>query len=437
MSADKSSPSPFSIERLYTPLDAAVAELHRRRADAELCRKVREFQKQHPPHFLDDRPRAIISRPIFSADLEFERFIQLASRAQLDPLCLELSKDRFVSQNPEKHRRGKMFFRFPKRNRTLRVIDFSCDGQRISDIHTLTGESLVEFHHRLFAHLHATHVNAVLDVSDWYLDAGQIKPGYVHQLALSIIDGILFENFFTNNDDERRFYEERVLPSMEHLVHLFGVKPLIVRLFEPHEEMERWIWQYPRDIYLLAYVWAQSNGQGSIAAFQHSWLHPKLLVISNPVRKGKCIIAGEHIPSRTTLCIFGGRVMHVEDEPVFPNGRSGLALQIHDRFVLGARFVGEIESADAFNHSCDPNAGFVGQIFLVAIRDIAQCEEVCFDYAMNLCALDYRFECGCGSSNCRGVITGEDWKNPELQERYAGYFQPYLQEKINAMRSGG
>ena len=42
----------------------------------------------------------------------------------------------------------------------------------------------------------------------------------------------------------------------------------------------------------------------------------------------------------------------------------------------------------------------------------------------------FEMECKCGSSNCRKRITEEDWKIPELREKYNGYFSQYLQEKI-------
>src|SRR3989304_314754 len=45
---------------------------------------------------------------------------------------------------------------------------------------------------------------------------------------------------------------------------------------------------------------------------------------------------------------------------------------------------------------------------------------------------DELFEkCNCGFLKCRGVVTGNDWKTPELQNRYSGYFSGYLQEKID------
>ena len=40
--------------------------------------------------------------------------------------------------------------------------------------------------------------------------------------------------------------------------------------------------------------------------------------------------------------------------------------------------------------------------------------------------------CACGAAACRGTITGHDWRRPELQRRYAGYFSRYLEKRITA-----
>ena len=77
--------------------------------------------------------------------------------------------------------------------------------------------------------------------------------------------------------------------------------------------------------------------------------------------------------------------------------------------------------ADLVNHSCEPNCGIIGSCLLVVtMRDVAAGEELCFDYTMTD-TNDYdEFVCSCGTPSCRGLITGGDWKLPELQERYAG-----------------
>jgi hypothetical protein len=44
------------------------------------------------------------------------------------------------------------------------------------------------------------------------------------------------------------------------------------------------------------------------------------------------------------------------------------------------------------------------------------------------------FDCACGSPLCRGRVTGDDWQRHDLQARYAGYFSPYLQRRIERSR---
>jgi uncharacterized protein len=69
------------------------------------------------------------------------------------------------------------------------------------------------------------------------------------------------------------------------------------------------------------------------------------------------------------------------------------------------------------------------------MRDIKVGEEVCFDYAMSDTMPYDEFECGCGQPTCRGNISGNDWQKPELQKRYAGFFSPHVQRRIDAQQS--
>ena len=69
------------------------------------------------------------------------------------------------------------------------------------------------------------------------------------------------------------------------------------------------------------------------------------------------------------------------------------------------------------------------------MRPIGPGEEICFDYAMCDGSCFDEFECDCGAPNCRRTITGNDWQNPELWERYAGYFMPYLQRRIDRLKA--
>ena len=162
-----------------------------------------------------------------------------------------------------------------------------------------------------------------------------------------------------------------------------------------------------------------------------SYLSPK--VESRPHgQKGTCgVFCHKPIARDEIVALWGGRVVSAQDiDRDMPNFTQQV-LQIEDGFFLLSP---QMEPADCFNHCCDPNVGLTGQIGLIAMRDIQPGEEVCLDYAM--CdGSDYdEFDCTCGSPSCRHRITGEDWKRPELWERYEGYFSPYLQRRIAQLK---
>jgi len=172
----------------------------------------------------------------------------------------------------------------------------------------------------------------------------------------------------------------------------------------------------------------------------HSWLHPHLEK-RDSAKQGAGIFARTAVRKGERLAIFGGKIMLIDDMYLLPEDLQRFPMQIEDRFVLGPAGT-EPEDTDFFNHSCDPNSGFRGQVFLVAMRDICAGEEVTFDYAMTVAEsvgsdMVFSLECGCGSAHCRKRITEKDWMLPELQHRYNGYFSPYIQEKIDRMHRPG
>ena len=105
-------------------------------------------------------------------------------------------------------------------------------------------------------------------------------------------------------------------------------------------------------------------------------------------------------------------------------------IQVAEDLFLGPVTAAEREgSMMHLNHSCEPNIGIAGQIHFVAMRDIAPGEELVMDYAM-MDDDDYQMPCNCGTVQCRGTVTGQDWRRADLQARYRGYFSTYLAEKI-------
>jgi len=148
---------------------------------------------------------------------------------------------------------------------------------------------------------------------------------------------------------------------------------------------------------------------------------------------GRGLFARENVRAGEVLLVWGGDVVTGEALHWMSEEKHRLAVQIEDDLYLVTTNEGP---ADWVNHSCDPNAGLVGQIVLAALRDIQPGEEICFDYATTDGSPYDEFECGCGSSLCRHRVTGNDWKKSGLQTRYAGHFSPYIQRRIDAQRRG-
>ncbi|OHA93488.1 MAG: hypothetical protein A3H52_02220 [Candidatus Zambryskibacteria bacterium RIFCSPLOWO2_02_FULL_39_26] len=118
-----------------------------------------------------------------------------------------------------------------------------------------------------------------------------------------------------------------------------------------------------------------------------------------------------------------------KSDELFEKGNDHM-IQIDDDLFFAAVKNSDSEDADYINHSCDSNCGIKDKLKIVARKDIDVGEEITIDYAM-MESSDYSFKCNCGFLKCRGVVTGNDWKIPELQNRYSGYFSGYLQEKID------
>ena len=108
-------------------------------------------------------------------------------------------------------------------------------------------------------------------------------------------------------------------------------------------------------------------------------------------------------------------------------------IQIEDNYYIGAMKKAEVKGNKMFlNHSCNPNVGIRGQVSFVAMRDIRRGEELTYDWTMENPG-KWSFKCNCGEKNCRMTITGNDWKLPNLQKRYKGFFLAFVQKKLDKL----
>jgi hypothetical protein len=163
------------------------------------------------------------------------------------------------------------------------------------------------------------------------------------------------------------------------------------------------------------------------------YVSTKLKAKSYPNKGGYGVFADTVIGAGELLVVWGGNVVTGEQFAHLSPREKTHSIQIEEN-LYQVPSLPNPEPGDFINHACDPNAGLNGQIALVARRDIWPGEEICFDYAMSDGSPYDEFDCACGSPLCRGRVTGNDWQRPELQARYAGYFSPYLQRRINQMQ---
>ncbi|MCC7450526.1 MAG: SET domain-containing protein [Anaerolineae bacterium] len=161
---------------------------------------------------------------------------------------------------------------------------------------------------------------------------------------------------------------------------------------------------------------------------RNCWCSSKLERRATPPY-GYGLFATAPIAKGELLAVWGGSILSTADLRQQPEFVQDHAIQVEEDHNLCCDLK---EDADYVNHSCNPNAGLQGQITLVAMRAIAVGEEITFDYAMSDAHPTFYMKCACGQPECRHEVTGNDWQRPDLQQRYKGYFSPYIQRKIDA-----
>ncbi len=163
-----------------------------------------------------------------------------------------------------------------------------------------------------------------------------------------------------------------------------------------------------------------------------SWFNPKSEKRTSPIQ-GRGLIAREAISRGEIDAVKGGAIMDSATFALIQDEVTPAEIQIEDDLYIAPRNASEVEANIlCLNHSCRPNVGVRGQITFVATRDVPAGAELTIDYAMIDGDPDERMDCACGAPECRKLVTGNDWRRPELRRRYAGFFSRYLQERIDA-----
>lgn len=167
---------------------------------------------------------------------------------------------------------------------------------------------------------------------------------------------------------------------------------------------------------------------------ESGWTDPRVRGALSSI-EGSGLVAAALIQAGDIVCVWGGgrTISDNELRAVAASGRrySSVAIGEDENILWGVEEVGGAGPGGA-NHSCDPNLWMHDARTVCARRDIASGEELTLDYALMTVSPDWGMACHCGVQLCRGVVTGNDWQLPELQERYSGHFSPFVNARIAA-----
>jgi hypothetical protein len=245
----------------------AVKELRRRQKDPNLIKKVNDFLKGDIPEplkdFLNKPPIAVLARNIFTPDYELDIFLKKVSDINGEPFLFEHTEDKFIAENDDKHALGKLSFylntdKHGKNNtHNISIIDFHlAEGKKISQVHTLGGERLVDFHHKILSKYYPDILNNIVDGSDWVYRTGKSAKDYYSKfLSIFIVHSILFETVRLDGE-EGAFFRKVFYPNLLKTIEIFGVKPIICPILSGDESRNSKWWGFSgeRMKYILNFI---------------------------------------------------------------------------------------------------------------------------------------------------------------------------------------
>jgi uncharacterized protein len=169
-----------------------------------------------------------------------------------------------------------------------------------------------------------------------------------------------------------------------------------------------------------------------------TWVNPKLIAGESKIHHDG-VLAAAPIRRGEKLMEFGGRIITRHDADEGP-------YRVRSIWAIGADAYLALPESDTapsldenLNHSCDANSWLVGDVLLVARRDIALGEEITLDQGTwNFEESEYTvdaIDCTCGAPSCRRRLTENDWQLPALRKRYKGHIHPIVQAMIDAERA--
>lgn len=255
MHEETSTQASYNSKHFFTPLEEAVAEIHKRRGDEELVKKVYAYLNGDiPEHFTKEQPILYLSRHIATPNYEALRFIELCKPYNLPLVIGQDKKGKFVSHNELKKALGKMPVtkgisrRQDEIIENFTIVDFSqAQGVSFQELQTRNGGNFVEFHNNLFQYIYPNEIE-IVDESAW-VDRNHrddLEKQYKKLFALLCVYGVMFESY---PESETSLVQSALAPAFAEIEKVIGVKPLIVENIDSELELTRDWNGYPSVLY--------------------------------------------------------------------------------------------------------------------------------------------------------------------------------------------
>ena len=242
---------------VYTPLSEALILLEQRQQDINLIKKVEKLLDGDIPLPLQKIGKhAVQFRQIITPNNEAKHFLKTTESFDIIPVMMQYNKDKFSSNNSFKRSLGQLMIQGKVNNHDeyiiekISVMDFNKhNGKKLTDVVTHWNEPIIDFHKRLFDNCNFKNTDCLFfESSDWVKKHGQTPEDYYKQfLLLFTCYGILFENFLIDGEDAL-FSKNIILPAIESVMNLTGVKPLIVPIGPLDMDNDNYWFYYNSDV---------------------------------------------------------------------------------------------------------------------------------------------------------------------------------------------
>lgn len=237
----------------------AVEELEKRQKDPMLRKKVEEYLAGDIPEYFKNGPILYLARHIATPNFETLRFIHLMRQLGMRTVVSQDSRGTFVPYNkikkalcklPVCRRLSQKGKKLNEHYENVTIVDFNAaDGKPLSDIQTLWGEKLIDFHTRLFSEFTEGEIERPDDAA--WIDRhhrDNLLEHYKHLLSLFVVHGIFFENYDMKDKHEIYFVKHILRPAFHFVENRFGYRPLIAQVFPTSFESVRFWISYPRKV---------------------------------------------------------------------------------------------------------------------------------------------------------------------------------------------